>query len=98
MTPHIEARARRSDPITSHHAADAITPSLSEIQRDVMRYAAARGPDGFTDLELEESFGDHGATYRTRRAELVELRMIRDSGRRVRLEGDRRKRIVWVIR
>jgi len=40
---------------------------------------------------------DHGSTYRTRRRELVDKGLIGDSGRKVRIAGEARHRIVWVI-
>ncbi len=94
----IEAHARHTDPRTSHQAARAMTPELTDIQKRVLAFAKRCGGRGFTDLELEEEFHDHGATFRTRRRELVDMRMIRDSGQTTRYAGDRRHRIIWVIR
>lgn len=86
------ARARRTDPNTSHAAADFITPALREIQLQVLMWAQRRG--SFTDAELVRHFGG-GSTYRTRRAELVERGLIEDSGERVNVEGHRCKFAVW---
>ena len=93
----MEAHARHSDPSTSHQAARAITPHLSPIQREVLRFANGRGTDGFTDLELQTIMDDHRSTYRTRRLELFDMDLIENTGRTVRHEGDRRERIVWAI-
>jgi len=92
-----QAHARRSDPITSHDAARAISPLLSPIQRDVLRFAAIKGTSGFDDTELQFYFADDGSSHRTRRAELTEEGMIRDTGRKIRYEGDRCHRIIWAI-
>lgn len=85
-------RWRRSDPDTSHvrFSADRTT----QIQRAILDYMA-RYPGGVTDLDLQTAFNDHRATYRTRRAELVKMGKIKDSGRRMR--QDSRKRILWVL-
>lgn len=92
-----QAHARHTDPSTSHRAAEAVSIDLPRLQRRVLDWARLRGGDGFTDIELEAAFMDHGSTFRTRRRELVDRLLIKDSGRRVRLEGEARQRIVWVI-
>jgi hypothetical protein len=51
------------------------------------------GTNGMTDFELEEIFGNHGSTYRTRRSELTEQGLIIDTGRTRVQRG--RNRIVW---
>lgn len=88
------ARARSSDPSTSHAAARAIAPRLNEIQEAVLDAHKAH-TEGLCDYDLQELLGDHGSTYRTRRAELVEMRLLKDSGRKVARDG--RKRIIWII-
>jgi hypothetical protein len=89
------AKARRTDPRTSHEAAQAVTPSLTAVQRRVMRYAQAKGQ--FIDLDLEVHAGDHGSTLRTRRRELVDLGLLRDSGGTRRPEGRARRFIIWTL-
>lgn len=91
------SRARRTDPATSHEAARAITPDLTAIQRRVLRFAQRRGGEGFTDLDLEHLMGDHGSTFRTRRRELVDRGMVRDTGATRRPEGRARRFIVWAV-
>lgn len=92
----MQAHARRDDPITSHRAADAVTIDLARLQRRVLDWAKKQG-NGFHDVELENAFMDHGSTFRTRRRELVDKGLIRDSGRKVRIPGEARQRIVWII-
>lgn len=86
---------RRTDPGTSFQAAAAVAPKLREIQKVVLEHLRAAGARGMTDLDLQTECGDHGSTFRTRRSELVDLGLVRDSGRRLLQDG--RKRIVWVI-
>ncbi len=93
----LEAHARRTDPQTSHEAAKAVTPKLTHCELRVLDFARKRGRNGFTDIELEDAMGDHGATFRTRRQELTTRGLIRDTGRTSRDAGDPRRRIVWVI-
>jgi predicted ArsR family transcriptional regulator len=95
MTDLFEAytRARSTDPITSHQAAEAIAPKISEIQRRVLRFLTLY-PAGLTDWEMEEISNDHSSTIRTRRAELVEMGLVRTAGTR-KIKG--RNRIVWKL-
>lgn len=86
---------RKADPETSLAAAKKIIPKMNDLHREVMEKFSGAGDIGLTDYELEETLNNHGSTYRTRRAELVELRMIRDSGTKRKING--RDRIVWVL-
>jgi hypothetical protein len=88
------ADARASDPVTSHEAAAQIASTISTTQQLVLAFIRSRGTSGCTDLDIQRRFGNHGSTYRTRRAELVALELVRDSGVRVTQDGGRR--IVWV--
>jgi hypothetical protein len=94
-TPEPEAHARHRDPDTSHEAARSISPRLRELQEKVLAFAADR-PDGFTDVDLNRHFDTHGSTYRTRRSELVDQGLIRDSGERKTL-GSGRRHVIWQI-
>ena len=96
MFGHNRAFARRSDPDTSHEAAEAVTPTLRKLQAEVLAFAAMCGPGGFTDPELAEHFDCQVSTYRTRRSELVAMGLLMDSGHR-RLNGGSRKFAVWRI-
>lgn len=90
-------RARRSDPITSHEAGEAIERHMTRIQRNVLFWADRMGPAGFIDPELENNFQDFGSTHRTRRRELVDQGFIRDSGQTRLLPNHERRFIVWMI-
>lgn len=97
MSAH-QAPTRRDDPATSHAAAAAVTPHLTEIQRLIQRYARTRR-EGFTDRELVEAYPDLGpSTLRTRRAELCEWNVILDSMRRRTPEGGGQPHTVWIHR
>jgi hypothetical protein len=87
--------ARVSDPSTSHEAAARIATTMSDTQKLVLDFIRSRGTSGCTDLDIQRRFGNHGSTYRTRRAELTALGLVRDSGLRV--MQDKGRRIVWVI-
>jgi hypothetical protein len=76
------AKARATDPQTSHDAADSLG-DLRESEREVYELFQTYGP--MTDLQLvqyarmnDSKQSDSG--LRTRRSELVEARFIRDSG------------------
>ncbi|RYD66024.1 MAG: hypothetical protein EOP83_06005 [Verrucomicrobiaceae bacterium] len=89
--------ARNTDPSTSHEAASAILKDRTAIQRRVMEEFDKAGAYGLTDYELEDRCGSHNSTFRTRRAELVDLGHVRDSGKkRVHRELNNRQRVVWV--
>lgn len=93
-----QAHARANDPATSHAAAAAISPGLTDIQAQVAAYAKRRGEAGFTDAEMADDFGDQSSTLRTRRSELTDQGLIVDTGQtRTHGESDRR-RIVWAYR
>jgi hypothetical protein len=86
--------ARAVDPGTSHEAAARIASTITATQQRVLDFIRSRGASGCTDLDIQRRFGNHGSTYRTRRAELTALELVRDSGLRV--MQDRGRRIVWV--
>lgn len=83
--------ARDTDPSTSFEAASSVLPRLRKLQQVVYDHFVAAKQ--LTDLDLETRCGDHGSTYRTRRAELVELGLLRDTGQRKHQAG--RNRIIW---
>ena len=92
------AHARRTDPGTSHQAAEAVTPGLNAIQRIVEAFARSR-PDGFLDVELIEATPDLGqSTLRTRRAELTARNVVLDSGRRRKPDGATTPHTIWIHR
>jgi hypothetical protein len=87
--------ARVTDPSTSHEATARIASTMSDTQKLVLDFIRSRGASGCTDLDIQRRFGNHGSTYRTRRAELTALGLVRDSG--VRVMQDKGRRIVCVI-
>ena len=90
------ARARRDDPVTSRIAAEHVTPSLRQIQRQVLGYAVSKGATGFTDPEMNLDFGTMSSSLRSRRAELVDVGLIADTGKRHKF-GGRTPYTVWRI-
>lgn len=98
MTTTTTARARRSDPSTSHAAAASVL-DITATQEWVIR--ALRRPTN--DVELLARYrnfkkapkaSDSG--IRSRRAELVERGAVQDTGERVTLDSGRRA-IVWQL-
>lgn len=89
-------RARPSDPDTSHEAAAEVQRRLNALQQAVLAYFRAVAPHPMTDLDLENHFGNHRSTYRTRRAELTELGLLYDTGRRCFQAGS--NRVLWAAR
>jgi hypothetical protein len=87
---------RRENPVTSLDAAVSIIPTLGELQRRVMDALDAAGAHGMTDYELEQRLGSHGSTFRTRRAELVAIGLVVNTGRKRLVKG--RNRIVWALK
>jgi hypothetical protein len=88
--------ARNSDPETSFEAARQGRAAPARAASQGRRAAARSISRGLTHWEIEEHFGDHGATYRTRVAELCEMipPLARNSGRRKHIAGG--NRVVWV--
>jgi hypothetical protein len=91
------AHARRGDPDTSHAAARDMSPHVRGIQKAVLAYAVECGWAGFTDPDLGAHFQSLSSTYRSRRAELVEQGLIKDSGERRAVEGRGRRFAVWMV-
>lgn len=82
---------RRQAHDTEIEAARSIVPHCTRLQKEIMDWAKEYAP--FSDEKLAKHFG-HSATYRTRRAELVHMGLIADSGKRIKtLSG--RKAILW---
>lgn len=78
-------------------AVDTIADQLPAIRSIVFGHIQRAGDAGLTDWELEELVGDHGATYRTRRAELAAGGWVCEVGARANPEsGNAIERAVWV--
>lgn len=89
----VKQLVRKSDPVTSRQAAEAIIKDLRELQAFVYEQLRFAGREGLTDLELEEACGSHGSTFRTRRTELTQKGLVIDTGRKKMQKGG--WRIVW---
>src|SRR5215475_6479005 len=96
----LKGYARGDDPDTSWDTAEDILRRIRELQKLVYELILSTGEAGITQLEIEEHFGDHGSTYRSRVSELCELGLVCDSGRRKLLmaPGKRkaRNRVIWI--
>lgn len=88
------ARARRTDPETSHAAAASLTPKrLGEVDRSILE-ALRASKDGLTTLEMVDVLKIERVSVSPRMAVLARQRMVRDSGRR-RAGATGRAGIVW---
>jgi hypothetical protein len=66
-----------------------VPPEIRRLQYTVLQYFHSIHPSAITDWELEEHFKDHGATYRTRRNELVKMSLLMPKGFKI-VQGARR--------
>jgi hypothetical protein len=85
---------RHGDPQTSRDAAKIVMPYITEIQATVLAEVRSAGGQGMTDYELEQRLGNTSATLRSRRAELVGMGKVRDSGIKRKQNGS--NRTVWI--
>jgi signal transduction histidine kinase len=79
------ATARRTDPETSHEAAERITAKLSQLQARVLIAVADFGEHGATAREVEtlDAFADCGfSTCRKRLSELARAGRLGTNGKR----------------
>ena len=94
----VPARARSTDPDTSHDAADSFSEhKLSELQGAVLAWFQKhrRGTD--EQLENSTEFANLApSTARKRRTDLAERGLIRDSGERA-INSRNRKMVVWEL-
>lgn len=99
--PDTKGMYRRTDPKTSKAAAESQLEERSEKQIKVLKVLAAY-PDGLTDEQLTAICASrygwhmHKSTARTRRKELVEIALVRDTGKRVVMESGR-SAIIWAV-
>jgi hypothetical protein len=91
--------ARMTDPITSHLAADSISKGELAKTQILIVSCFAGGP--LPDFELVEMFQTlypnvaSESGIRTRRAELVKLGVVADTGEKVKIPNSGRLAIVW---
>lgn len=88
----IQRLVRRDNPDTSYQAAKRVLPHLSNLQERVLVFIK-NCPQGCTDLDISRYFEDDRSTFRTRRAELVAMGRVRNSGRTIKQAGSRRT--IW---
>ncbi len=98
MFSQTKARARRTDPETSHEAAASVT-DLNEKQSMVKKVMLWHG--AMTDHEIYKRLQEHGflmsrSGARTRRSELVEIGQAKYTGKKKKLPTGRRARI-WAL-
>src|SRR5690349_12580706 len=92
------ARARTTDPATSHEAAASLPADKLRDSQQAVLNLLRRGPG--TDTDIEWRYGNHGeppqssSGLRTRRKELVAKGLVEDSGDRVTMPSGR-KAIIW---
>lgn len=89
------AVARRSDPYTSHEAAASVS-GIRDSQAEVFALFADRDLSDEQMIERAKEVGLRQSVsgLRTRRSELVRLRLLRDTGKTI-LTESRRHSIVW---
>jgi len=91
--------ARSTDPQTSWEAANSVTRfSITKTRAAILRVLTNEGP--LTDEQIAEQLADLSHTspsgLRTRRKELVNAGMVRDSGQRKKMSSGR-SAIVWEL-
>lgn len=98
--PEIFARARTTDPITSHEAAWSLSSETLRASQEAVLAAMRSYGFPIDDAKLAEVYsGDPPQSpsgLRTRRAELVDLGLVRDSGETTLLPSGRRA-ICWEV-
>ena len=93
------SRARATDPQTSHDAGNAVK-DVTETQSYILKVLSKKPRHDYQLIAAYRNFkrapmaSDSG--IRSRRAELVERRMVRDSGMRVKTPSGRQA-IVWEL-
>jgi len=90
----IPQRFRDTDPDTSVQAAASISTAIRAAQQRVLDWLRTQ-PEGATDEELLAAMGSRSSHFRTRRSELVDRGLVKDSGQRRELMSGRMG-IVWV--
>lgn len=85
----------QSHSATSAEAAHAIEPRTETLRKAVLDLLRKWGDAGGTDEEVHEYHGGNPGTYRARRVELVEMGLVRDSGR-TRPTRSGRQAVVWI--
>jgi predicted transcriptional regulator len=82
---------------TSERAAMAARPKAPTARTRVRKCLQNAGRRGLTDAEIQQALGMGESTERPRRVELVERKLVLDSGR-TRLTPSGRSAVVWVAK
>ena len=94
----VPARARNTDPATSHEAAESLNAKhLSDLQALVLAWFRKYGPGTDEQLERHECFAKLApSTARKRRSDLLEMGLLKDTGKRE-LNSRGRSMVVWGV-
>lgn len=95
MTPDLFDPPAQRHSETSMAAAEAIRPSAATLRMKVLGFIVARGGDGATDEEVQAALRLEGSTQRSRRVELVDAGLVKDSGA-TRATRKGRRAAVWI--
>ena len=89
------AYARKTDPVTSHEAAKAITPLLNKVEQGIYDALCSFLPKGATSDEISEASGIIYRTVTPRLKPMCKKGFVVDSGEHKRGESGRRQ-IIWM--
>jgi hypothetical protein len=90
-----KAHARKTDPVTSHEAAEAITPLLNKVEQGIYDALCSFLPKGATSDEIVEASGIQYRTVTPRLKPMCKKGFVVDSGEYKRGESGRRQ-IIWM--
>lgn len=96
LTPRYPAAPAQRHSETSQAAAEAISDHLNSLEAKVLAYFRGKGEAGATDEDAQDEIPMGGSTERPRRIRLVELGLLRDSGR-TKPGRSGRKLTIWVL-
>ena len=89
-----KAHARKTDPVTSHEAAKAITPLLNKVEQGIYDALCSFLPKGATSDEISEASGIIYRTVTPRLKPMCKKGFVVDSGEHKRGDSGRRQ-IIW---
>ena len=90
-----KAYARKTDPVTSHEAAEAITPLLNKVEQGIYDALCSFLPKGATSDEIVEASGIQYRTVTPRLKPMCKKGFVVDSGEHKRGDSGRRQ-IIWM--
>jgi hypothetical protein len=89
-----QAHARKTDPVTSHEAAEAITPLLNKVEQGIYDALCSFLPKGATSDEISEASKIQYRTVTPRLKPMCKKGFVVDSGEHKRGDSGRRQ-IIW---